>query len=117
VPVGDTEVRPRQVTARVLERLLTGNDQDVVLLRVTVAGSKHGGRRRLEFEIVDYADEANGITAMMRCTAYPASIVLQMLASKQIEARGVVVQERCVPAEPFIAELGKRGIQVVERQS
>jgi saccharopine dehydrogenase-like NADP-dependent oxidoreductase len=59
----------------------------------------------------------NGITAMMRCTAYPASIIVQMLASKQIEARGVVVQERCVPAEAFIAELGKRGIEIAERQS
>jgi lysine 6-dehydrogenase len=117
IQVGDLEVRPRQTTARILERQLTGSDQDVVLLRVTVAGTKHGGRRRLEYEIIDHADEANGVTAMMRCTAYPASIVLQMLASKQIESRGVVVQERCVPAEPFIAELGKRGIRVEERQS
>jgi lysine 6-dehydrogenase len=115
--VGETEFHPRQVSARILERLLTGDDWDCVLVRVTVIGTKHGGRRRLEFEVIDYADESNGITAMMRCTAYPASIILQMLASKQIDARGVVVQERCVPAEPFIAALGKRGIQVVERQS
>jgi lysine 6-dehydrogenase len=117
VPVGENEVSPRQVTGRVLERLLSGDDWDCVLVRVTASGTKHGGRRRFEYEIIDYADEVNGITAMMRCTAYPASIVLQMLASKQIEARGVVVQERCVPAEPFIAALGNRGIKVVERQS
>jgi lysine 6-dehydrogenase len=82
-----------------------------------VLGTKHGGRRRLEFEIIDHSDAANGMTAMMRCTAYPASIVLQMLASKQVEARGVVVQERAVPAEPFIAALAERNIRVVERQS
>jgi lysine 6-dehydrogenase len=117
VPVGDTEVRPRQVTGRVLERLLDSNGPDVVLVRVTVLGTKHGGRRRLEYEIIDHYDAANGITAMMRCTAYPASIILQMLGAKQIEPRGVIVQERCVPAEAFIAELAKRDIQVDERQS
>jgi lysine 6-dehydrogenase len=117
ISLGDVEVPPRQVAARVLERLLSGRDPDAVLVRVTVVGTKHGGRRRLEYEVIDYPDEANGVTAMMRCTAYPASIVLQMLASRQVEQRGVVVQERCVPAEAFITELGKRGIQVVERQS
>jgi lysine 6-dehydrogenase len=117
VPVGDTEVRPRQVTGQVLERLLDANGPDVVLVRVTVLGTKHGGRRRLEYELIDHYDAVNGITAMMRCTAYPASIILQMLGSKQIEPRGVIVQERCVPAEAFIAELAKRDIQVDERQS
>jgi lysine 6-dehydrogenase len=117
IAVGETEVKPRQVTARVLERLLDHEGPDVVLVRVTVLGTKRGGRRRLEYEIIDSADEANGITAMMRCTAYPASIVAQMLADHRIEARGVVVQERCVPTEAFLAELQKRGIQVAERQS
>lgn len=117
VTVGDADVVPRQLTARVLEKSLPANEPDVVLVRVTVIGTKHGGRRRLEYEIVDHYDAAHGITAMMRCTAYPASIVLQMLAAKQIEARGVVVQERAVPAEPLIAALAAREIRVVERQS
>lgn len=115
--VGDVEVKPRAVTARVLENLLTGDDQDCVLVRVTVVGLKNGARRRLEFELIDQYDAENGITAMMRCTAYPASVILQMLASKRIEPRGVVLQERCVPAEEFIAELQKRGMRILERQS
>lgn len=115
--VGDAEVNPRAVTARVLENLLTGDDQDCVLVRVTVVGLKNGARRRLEFELIDQYDAENGITAMMRCTAYPASVILQMLASQRIEQRGVIVQERCVPAEEFIAELQKRGMRILERQS
>jgi lysine 6-dehydrogenase len=115
--VGDVEVKPRAVTARVLENLLAGDDQDCVLVRVTVVGLKNGARRRLEFELIDHYDAENGITAMMRCTAYPASVILQMLASKRIEPRGVVLQERCVPAEEFIAELQKRGMRILERQS
>jgi len=38
-----------------------------------------------------------------------------MLAAGRITTRGVVVQERAVPAEEFIAELGQRDIRVVEK--
>lgn len=117
VVVGEQAVAPRAVTGRVLERLLDHEGPDCVLVRVTAIGTKNSGRRRIEYEIIDRADSQNGITAMMRCTAYPASIVLQMLASKRIETHGVVVQERAVPAEEFITELAKRNIQVQERQS
>lgn len=115
--VGDAEIAPRALTAAMLERLLPANEPDVVLARVTVVGTKHGGRRRFEYELIDHYDATNGISAMMRCTAYPASIVLQMLAAKQIDARGVVLQERAVPAEPLIAALAERDIRVAERQS
>lgn len=117
IDVDGNEIAPRKLTARVLERKLAGPGPDVVLLRVTVVGSKNVGRRRFEFELVDRYDTVNGITAMMRCTAYPASIVLQMLASGRIQQRGVVLQERCVPGDEMIAELAKRDVRIVERQS
>ena len=113
----DVAVQPRALTAHLMRQRLTGDGPDVVLVRVTAIGTKHGGRRRIEYEIVDHRDPNHGITAMMRCTAYPASIVLQMLASGRIVTRGVVVQERAVPPEEFIAELGQRGIRVVEKMS
>jgi saccharopine dehydrogenase-like NADP-dependent oxidoreductase len=49
---------------------------------------------------------------MMRTTAFPASIVLQMLASGAIAKRGAVLQERDVPADLFLNEMEKRGIKV-----
>jgi lysine 6-dehydrogenase len=117
VALDGVDVQPRALTAQLLRQRLTGDGPDVVLVRVTAIGMKNGGRRRIEYEIIDHCDPNHGITAMMRCTAYPASIILQMLGSKQIEPRGVIVQERCVPAEAFIAELAKRDIQIDERQS
>jgi len=117
VRVGDHEVRPRDMSARLFEGLLTGHDPDVVLLRVTVIGTKFGGRRRLEYELIDHFDAVHGLTAMSRCTAFPASVVVQMLARGRIDKRGVVPQERCVPADEMIEELLRRGLQVVERQS
>ncbi len=110
-------VRPRDLSAKLLADVLSGEEPDVVLLRVTILGSKFGGRRRLEYELIDYADEASGLTAMMRCTAFTASAVVQMLARGRIDRRGVVPQERCVPADELIEELRERGLDIVQRQS
>lgn len=117
VALDGVDVQPRALTAHLLKQKLANDGPDVVLVRVTAVGTKHGGRRRIEYEIIDHSDPNHGITAMMRCTAFPASIVLQMLGSGRITTRGVVVQERAVPAEEFIAELGQRGIRVAEKMS
>jgi saccharopine dehydrogenase-like NADP-dependent oxidoreductase len=52
------------------------------------------------------------MSAMMRTTAFPASIVVQMLASGAISQRGGVLQERDVPADLFLEEIEKRGIRI-----
>ncbi|UCE03344.1 MAG: saccharopine dehydrogenase NADP-binding domain-containing protein [Candidatus Latescibacterota bacterium] len=117
IQVGDQEVRPRELAARILGDALRGDDPDIVLVRVTVAGTKFGGRRRLEYELVDRADETTGMSALMRCTSFTASAIAQMLARGRIDRHGVVPQERCVPAEELIGELRERGLKIVQRQS
>ena len=62
--------------------------------------------------MVDYTDRETGITSMMRTTAWPASIVLQMLINGQITKRGGVRQEIDVPAQPFLNEMARRGITI-----
>ena len=74
-----------------------------------------GGRlkgRVAAFTLVDHYDSKTDMSAMMRTTAFPASIVLQMLASGAITKRGGVLQERDVPAELFLDEMSKRGIDI-----
>ena len=62
--------------------------------------------------MVDSYDPKTDMSAMMRTTAFPASIVVQMLASGAIGKRGAVLQERDVPADLFLKEIAKRGIQI-----
>ena len=74
-----------------------------------------GGRlkgRVATFTLVDHYDPKTDMSAMMRTTAFPASIVTQMLASGAISKRGTVLQERDVPADMFLNEMQKRGIQI-----
>jgi lysine 6-dehydrogenase len=100
-----------------LVRNLPADEPDLVLVRVEVSGTSQGKARRLRYDIIDRFDPATGLSAMMRTTAFPAAIVALMMARQQIEKKGALPQERCVPAELFMQELAKRRIEVKENWS
>ena len=110
VEVDEGKVVPRRLTEALLLDRLPHEGDDVVLLKLWAVGDKDGQKRRLSYTVVDPCDRANGMTAMMRTTAYPASIVAQMLASGEIARKGAVPQELVVPTERFLEELEGRGI-------
>ena len=77
-------------------------------------GGKLKGRVA-SYTMVDHYDAKTDMSSMMRTTAFPASIVLQMMCSGAIEKRGAVLQERDVPAEAFLKEVERRGIKIAYR--
>jgi lysine 6-dehydrogenase len=107
---------PRRLLSELLVRNLPHDEPDVVLVRVEFAGRKDGAAKRLRYDIIDRQDEATGLSAMMRTTAFPASIVALMMARGDITRKGAVPQERCVPPALFMQELAKRNIEVVESE-
>ena len=110
--VGDAEVTPRDLTETLLRERLPRDGDDVVLLRVWAEGTVEGRERTLTYTIIDHCDKEAGLTAMQRTTAFHASIIAQMMASGEIDERGVVPQEQVVPTVRFFEELEKRDIQV-----
>jgi lysine 6-dehydrogenase len=108
-------VAPRSMLGELLVRHLPADEPDVVLIRVEFDGQKDGARRRLAYDIIDRYDEATGLSAMMRTTAFPASIIAQMMAGGETLVKGATPQERCVPAAAFVAALAARGIKLQER--
>ena len=68
----------------------------------------------LRYDIIDRFDERTGLSAMMRTTAFPASIIAQMMARGDIKQKGAIPQERCVPPDAFVAELAARSINITE---
>jgi len=112
VRVGGVEVLPRELIEALFVEHLSFGDDDAVLVRVTARGVKDGRERTLTHTIVDHCDRKSGLTAMMRTTAFPASIVAQMVADGTVARRGAVPQELVVPTGPFIGQLGARGIRV-----
>ena len=89
---------------------LSYESDDVVLIRVTASGHKEGSNKIIQYQCIDYQDHKTGLTAMMRTTAFPAAIILQMLVRGDISDHGVLRQELSVPGVKFMKELEKRKI-------
>ncbi|MCX8173893.1 MAG: saccharopine dehydrogenase NADP-binding domain-containing protein [Thermoplasmata archaeon] len=114
VVVDGRKVVPRNLLVKLLETNLP-KSKDLVLLRVTAAGQSGGTRKTLVYEMVDYYDEKTGQTAMMRTTAYPASVVAKMIGEGKIQ-KGVYTNETAVDPDEFVRELDLRGLKLQFRE-
>ena len=106
--IGKVEIAPRALTSALLCEKFAGDEPDLVILRVEA----HAGGQVSAFTVFDDYDAKTKMTAMMRTTAWPASVVLQMMVSGEITKRGGVRQELDVPADHFVDEMRKRGVEI-----
>jgi lysine 6-dehydrogenase len=115
VDVKGVKVVPRDLVVAVMgPRLTKPNAHDLVALRVYAEGTKDGKPKRIGWEMVDYYDEENGISAMERSTGYSLSITGQMLARGEIGKPGVFTPDEAVPADKYIRELAARAVMIRE---
>jgi lysine 6-dehydrogenase len=109
--IGGTTVSRRAAFERLLEETLTFEGEDVTLIRISVQGIKEGKQRRIEYQAIEYQDKKHDLTAMMRTTAFPAIITLEMLVDGRIRDKGVLCQELSIPPDLFLQELENRNIR------
>jgi lysine 6-dehydrogenase len=127
VEVEGVAVAPRRLLGELLYRHLPADEPDVVLVRLefvgrlsadeggAVEGSDERGRAsRLRYDVIDRFDARAGLSAMQRTTAFPASVVAQMMARGLTTRKGAVPQERCIPPARFVEELAARDIRIDE---
>ncbi len=112
IKVKGKDVVPRDAfIATVSPKLSKPQAKDLVALRVDVLG---GNGRRASWELLDYYDEARGISAMMRTTGYSLSITGLMQADGRITERGVRTPDEAVPFGLYVDELKRRGVEIRE---
>ncbi len=90
---------------KLLHKTLPKGAKDQVLVKVTA----QKGKKKVTYRIHDKAQ--GKLTAMMRCTAFPASIIAQMAAQGKLKP-GAHAQEKIVPLDEFFKELKKRNIEL-----
>jgi lysine 6-dehydrogenase len=113
VEIEGARISPRAMLKKLFcERLARRDEADLVVLRIVSSGVRNRRPGRLVHEMMDILDEETGLTAMMRTTAYPVSIIAQMIADGRIAAKGAMPPEKAVPPAKLIAELERRGIFV-----
>jgi len=106
------KVTPRKVFGELLQKHLPADGPDYVLVRLDFVGKSKGSSKKLRYDIVDKLDEATGLSAMMRTTAFPASIIAQMMARGDVLMRGATPQEKAIDPDKFVAELDRRNIKI-----
>ena len=112
ITVKGQDVVPRDVfIAAVSPKLTKPEQRDLVALRVDVRGRSG---QHVAWQLLDYFDEARGISAMMRATAYSLAVTGLMQVDGRINAPGVHTPDEAVPFAEYIAELGKRRIEIRE---
>ncbi|MEA3297404.1 MAG: saccharopine dehydrogenase C-terminal domain-containing protein [candidate division Zixibacteria bacterium] len=109
-------VQPRAMLKAVLDKNLSFNGLDMVLVRLVFEGEQNGQDKTIVYEIIDRQQSKTGLTAMMRTTAFPAAIIATMAASGEISERGCKPQELVVKPNLFIPYLKKRGIDLVIKE-
>jgi lysine 6-dehydrogenase len=103
-------VKPRRLLERLIDEVLGGDGPDCVLTLVEAEGPSG----KVGLRLIDRLDPETGLTAMMRCTAFPAAVTVHMLATGAIEQRGTLHQEDVVPPAPYIDALRARGLDLVQ---
>lgn len=104
--INNNNIIPRQILQDFLVEKLSYKDKDVVLLRVIVEGRK----KRVFFELIDY--QRDGLTAMMRCTGFPAAVISEMIVTGEIEKKGTLTNELDIPPDIVFKKLRKRGLNI-----
>ena len=121
VTVLGSEVTPKLVTARLLERSLWKPEiGDLLAMMIEVSGLKNGKKKSYKHTVLEYIDHETGVSAMARTTAYTASIVAGLLADGYIKEKGVIPMEKLGQDHSFVkklfSELAKRDVEIRETE-
>ncbi len=122
VNVKGTEIKPRDFFLALGEKTLQylPGEGDAICQRVEVSGIREGNKTTFIYEFTDFYDPENDISAMARTTAFPCSIVVQMIANGDFKDAGVIhpvkigYDERL--SEIFFKKLSKRKIKIEESE-
>jgi lysine 6-dehydrogenase len=110
--IGNQKIIPRNILINLLLSNIPKKGKDVVLIKVFSKGIKENKNVKLDYTMIDYYDDKNHITAMMRTTGFPVSIIAQMIENGKISEYGVFSGEEIAPTKLFFRELKKRNIVI-----
>ncbi|NOZ74939.1 MAG: saccharopine dehydrogenase, partial [FCB group bacterium] len=117
VQVGEQQVRPLDVTAKLLRKQwrLNEGEEDVTVMKIIIEGRENRKPVRITYELEDHFDRERNITSMARTTGYTCTAVANLLVSGKIRGTGILPPETVGTDEKnfrFILEyLEARGVR------
>lgn len=113
----ESKYSPREVIEHFLVKHLPKGKKDAVLVRITVKGQKGSDKKQITMDLIDLFDDKTKYSSMARTTAFPTSIIGQMIMNDMISQKGVLFSENSIPYASFIDELSKRNIVFSKSES
>jgi lysine 6-dehydrogenase len=120
VPVGGHEIRPVDLTVRLLAQQWALDDVgDLTIMQVVVRGTKGATHYTYSYDLLDRYDPISGTTSMARTTGYTCAIIVRQIASGLLRGRGICPPEYIGQVEDcyrhLLAGYAKRGIVLSEQ--
>ena len=114
ITVKGQQVVPRDLfIAAATPTLRKPDGHDLVALRVVVSGEKGGSRASTTFDLLDWYDRENRISAMMRTTGFSLSLTAQLQASGRTP-KGVLTPDEAMPFREYVDGLAAHGVTITE---
>jgi len=110
--IDQTEITPRDLLIILFNQHLTSTDTDAVLVKIWATGEQETISTYQEYSIIETGDDTTSMTAMMKTTGYPVSIIAQMIEQRLIVTSGVHSCEEIIPCQTFFDLLQERGINI-----
>jgi saccharopine dehydrogenase-like NADP-dependent oxidoreductase len=115
--IGDAQVSPKDVTARLLDRVWSfeEGEEDLTVMRVQVDGIREGRKERHTFRLLDRYDTETQTSSMARTTGYTCTAMIRLVAKNLYTEPGISPPE-LVGQDPacydfILAELAARGVR------
>jgi saccharopine dehydrogenase-like NADP-dependent oxidoreductase len=115
--IGDQDVSPLSLTARLLEQAwaFDEDEEDLTVMWIEVEGRTQAGRETHTYTLLDRYDGTAGVSSMARTTGYTCTAMVRMLA-KGLYTRPGITPPEMVGAEPecfrfVMSELENRGVR------
>jgi lysine 6-dehydrogenase len=113
VDIAGVSISPKEFLLRVVPPPAV-HVRDAASIIVRVSGKRADEELQYVYSLVYCYNEAYNVSAIAYLTGVPLSIVAEMLASGQIEAKGVLPPETALNPKFFFNELARRGIKIQE---
>lgn len=123
IRVDGVDVKPRALTEALLRKAWTlpPGDDEFTVLRVEVAGTRNGVKKRIVWDLYDTTDPVSRATSMARTTGFPCAILARLLADGSFTRPGVhppeVLGKDEALTDRILAELKRRGVSVDRRET
>jgi len=120
VDVGGIEVRPMDLTSRLLFDAwrLDEDEDELTVMRVEAEGTMNGAPARLTWDLYDETDRVGRATSMARSTGFPAALMARAVADGRFTTPGVHAPEQVAGDRALVTwlldELAARGISLQE---